>query len=431
VSGFELVLLGLALPLLGLAVLELVIRHSLVGVSLILGLFAAQLVLPILTTYRVGPVNVFANDIGYGLLLVASVARMLRLNRLSWQQRVLLVFFVVGAVSVLRGIPEFGINGAVNEARKFINLSSAGLYFSTLVPTRALLDRIAWAWMGLAGLLVLVAVARMGGFFGGAGQFAAQGRPLDSNETLIVAQAGFIALGAIRQGWTRFPAVLGPVFLGAVILLRHRTVWILVLIAFLVYLATHADVARKVLGALTVAVLVLSGLLVTVFDAGDTQLTEQLAESATYVDTFDWRTEGWISLLQDRRASEVDVVLGAPFGTGFARQVGTRIVDVSPHNLYLETYLRLGLLGLGLWLLLLGRSAAALRRNDGRGGLLPNRVLLVLVTTQLVYSLAYDLRTVQGLLFGLVLAAASAAMASAATAGGSPVDGRQEDLLAS
>lgn len=77
-------------------------------------------------------------------------------------------------------------------------------------------------------------------------------------------------------------------------------------------------------------------------------------------------------------------------------------------------------------LLLLGRSVAVLRRDDGRGGLLPNRVLLVLVTTQLVYSLAYDLRTVQGLLFGLVLAAASAAMVASSPTEGAP--GQAEEL---
>lgn len=403
-TPFELGLLAVAVPIVALGAAELTLRRTVIGAGLAVVVFAVQLVFP-LPSISLG-MRLAPNDIVYGLLLVAALLRIMRSGVLSWQQRILLLIFAVGMVAVVRGAPEFGVSGATNEARKFIYWTGGALYVSTLAPRRALLDRIGLLWLLLAGLLTIVGLLRMVGLLPGAEQeFASQGRPLDSNETLIIAQGGFIALATLRHGMNRFPGWLAPIFLAMVVLMRHRTVWIVALVALVVFVATHMDVARRLLGLLVAGVLVTIVLLVTVFDAGETRATEQLAQSATYVDTFEWRVEGWASLLTARRATEVDLVLGAPFGSGWRRVVDGRLVDVSPHNWYLELFLRVGAVGLAAFLILMGRAVLALRIDDGRGGMLSNHVLLILLTTQLVYFLAYDPRTVQSLVSGLCLCA--------------------------
>jgi hypothetical protein len=403
-SPFELALLAVAVPILALAVAEVTIRRTMAGLVVAGGLYAVLLVYDI-PAISIG-LNVTPNDVVYGLLLGAGGLRLLRTDTLSWQQRVLLVLFAVGVASIVRGASHFGVDSAVNEARKFIYFTGGALYVSTLVPRRHFLDRAAWLWLILATLLAAVGLLRMAGILGSGGEgFASQDRPLDSHQALIIAQGGFIGLAALREGGNRFAGLLAPIFLAMVVLTRHRTVWVVVLVGLVVYVATHLELARKALGLIVAGAVVTAVLLVTVFDAGETRTTEQLAQTATYVDTFDWRLEGWMSLLTDRRATEVDIVLGEPFGAGFERIVEGRLVDVSPHNWYIELYLRVGLLGLAAFLLLVSRAAMELRHDDGRGGLLPNRVLLVLLATHLVYFLAYDPRHVQGLMLGLFLCA--------------------------
>jgi hypothetical protein len=87
------------------------------------------------------------------------------------------------------------------------------------------------------------------------------------------------------------------------------------------------------------------------------------------------------------------------------------VVDVSPHNFYVESYLRIGILGLGTLLLLYW---VALRgpRDKHRvvlqaPGQLSHNVLQTVVGVQLLYYLSYSPGMTQAMLLGLGCAAAT------------------------
>ena len=134
--------------------------------------------------------------------------------------------------------------------------------------------------------------------------------------------------------------LLGPVLL----LLQHRTVWVVTLLGLLWLFRGQTRLLRRfvIAGA---ALTVLGGiLLATAFR--DDFVMESLQDSATNPDTFIWRVGGWYQLIFLRNANLFHFLLGDPFGTGFSRVIGGFRVDVNPHNFYVGIYLRFGLLGL-------------------------------------------------------------------------------------
>jgi O-antigen ligase len=105
------------------------------------------------------------------------------------------------------------------------------------------------------------------------------------------------------------------------------------------------------------------------------------------------------------------VLVGLPFGSGWERTLpsGHTIEShISPHNFYLETFLRTGAIGL---LLMLALYYLALRASARRGPapddgqLLSPSVLFVVIAVQLLYYITYTPDTAQAMLFGLGCAA--------------------------
>lgn len=128
--------------------------------------------------------------------------------------------------------------------------------------------------------------------------------------------------------------------------------------------------------------------------------------------TFEWRVEGWRLLLRDSGPQGLEqVAVGKPFGEGWVRQMSGSLVEVSPHNFYVEAYLRVGTVGLAAFLLLYvmalrGGGMAKEWRPPEPAGSLPKSVLQTLVGVQLLYYLTYSPDIVQAMLLGLGCAAA-------------------------
>jgi hypothetical protein len=91
---------------------------------------------------------------------------------------------------------------------------------------------------------------------------------------------------------------------------------------------------------------------------------DQFTESATNSQTWVWRVNGWLELLQGDDGNVATVLVGKSMGSGFWRvdpQSG-RTVTVQAHNEYVADYLRIGSIGLGLLLFLFFRPLAKLWR---------------------------------------------------------------------
>jgi len=426
-----LVVLGFA-GVAGLAALDLIIRRSAAGAALVMGVSVAAVAWPTPIQVSLGPLTVFLTDVAAGLLAVATVARFLRAPRLTRPQWLLLAVGAVAVLSLARGVLAFGVEPAVNEFRRWLALLAGALYFSTVEPVRAWYDRIALVW--LAGVAALVALALLrwaalavgvsGGILGEGGSV----RVLDAAQALVIAQAFFVVLPWWRRHESPYLRHAAPALLAVVVLLQHRTVWA-VLVAGVALLAVRRGALDRQVVAMVGVSLLLGALLgLLLLDGADVTLTEQLSGSATNADTFLWRYEGWAELLQ--RAGQdgglVGRIIGLPIGSGWRRFVEGGYVEVSPHNFYLETYLRLGAVGLAALVALLaltlrtrlrdpgpaaGAAAAGHDPVDGSGpgGLLGNDVLLVLTVSMLVFWITYAPDLTQALLLGLVTAAVPAA----------------------
>ena len=70
--------------------------------------------------------------------------------------------------------------------------------------------------------------------------------------------------------------------------------------------------------------------------------------------TFEWRTEGWSTLLEGWSGSPLNWIIGEPFGSGFARDVSGDLVasTTDPHNFYIMTLLRTGVIGMLAFIIL-------------------------------------------------------------------------------
>jgi hypothetical protein len=412
------VLLGLG-AVAGLALVEATLRRSDIGALLVLGLMVLQEASVVSLSVDGDPVRVVARDLLFLVLLTAASARLLRIERFGTAQRLLLAFGMLVGWSVLRGAAEFGIPPAVNEARNYLLFTATVLYFSTVEPRRELLDRIGWIWLCAAAALSALALIRWvgngagltDGLFGSGGSI----RVLHSATTLIIAQGALIAVPLLAEPHRR-PSVrfLAPVFLAFVLVLQHRTVWVVTLAAIVYLLFREQRLAARAVPAFVLGLAVFAALVFTVFGDGQAGIAEQLTDSAQSTGTFQWRMDGWSALVTESGPDGLaEFIAGQPFGGGWARTMPNgHVVEVSPHSFYVEPFLRVGTAGLAILILLYGialRSALKSSRSRPLTGpvpLLRPNVVHAALAAQLIYYVTYTPDASQALLLGLGLAVA-------------------------
>jgi hypothetical protein len=403
--------------LLGLALVEVVIRRSDVGAALVIAVLILGEVTPHLDlSIMTNPVRVGPNDLVVIVLLTAAVARLLRARRVAPVHWLIVAFLILIIWSIARGAGPFGFPAAVAEGRKYLQFISALLYFSTVEFRRELLDRFGKLWLIFAIVLCAVTVARWVGNAAGvtSGFFAGYSsvRVIPAAMTLVLAQAAIVAFPLLSQRDRPFARLLTPTLLAFVLLLQHRTVWIATAGGVFYLLWRERTLAKRAFAVLAVALGIIGALSFTVFDDEQGEIREQLSSSAQSTGTLEWRYDGWIALLEDSgpRNTE-DLLAGLPFGTGWTRVLSPgRVVDVSPHNFYLETFLRTGALGVALLLAVYVLSLRATNRSDRRQisrGLLSPSFLHVVVAMQLVFYITYSPDFAQAMLLGLAASVAA------------------------
>ncbi len=417
----------------GLALLEVTIRRSDVGASLVLGLLLLRETGFVDMGVAAGPVRIQATDLVFVVLFAAAVARLLRMDRSTTTQRLLITIGLLTIWALVRGTGPFGIPAAVNEARQFLWFTGSALYFATVEPRRELLDRIGRLWLAAAVMLAVIALIRWvgntaglsGGFFGRDDDL----RVLPAAMTLIISQAAMLSFPFIvdrTAGWRRY---LAPGLLVLIVVLQHRTVWVVTAVGALLLCRRERAIARRAVTLLLSVIVLFTALAFALFDDAEIQLTDQLATSAQSTATFEWRLEGWRALLTDTGPEGVEeVVAGKPFGSGYERTLPNgRTVSghISPHNYYVEAVLRVGVAGLLLLVLIYAialRGTSAVSRSGSVGaGLLTPTVLHVMIAVQLVFYVTYAPDMSQAMLLGL-----GCAVASGDTAGARPVPHRTE-----
>jgi hypothetical protein len=361
----------------------------------------------------IGGINVTVPDVLCAFLAFIAVFRFARglpsIDRRLWWPFALVAGTLL--ISYGRGLAGFGLQHATNEFREFFYFLTA-LTYAMSFP----FDRLGrhLPLIGVLGgvLLMVIAVLR----------FSSHGididhRPLPSYGALAIGEAFFLGWfwlrGTRNRGLWQWLVIS---FLPFAFFMLHRSVW-MCLLAGLIGLILADPPGRKKLVTIIVFGGAFAALIVGIFlrDKVVNGLDAAVKETTTEDSTFMWRVEGWVALLTpDTGVPGVDLLLGRPMGSGYARKLGDSVLDtgeidagVIPHNYYVSMLLRGGIIGLAAFLLLYYRLFRALlhaKRDDPDDGAWP--CFLIILGVQLVYYIPYSADFIQGLLLGGAIALA-------------------------
>jgi len=375
---------------------------------LIMGVFLIESLLGVGgISMGLGQFNILAMDLLSLFIMITAGVRLIFSSR--WGRPSILLVFMFGILllfSWLRGVGLFGVEKSTNALRAYFYFFAALLFTISLRYSADLFSRFV-LWFGACGwALIAIALVRWGLVALGVAsslEWVSVGGFM--TRVLNATQAFFLLQVLILNGYTRrepqkifLPRLLPYVFLPAILVLQHRTVWgALVFVAILILF-----LERKIGGIFAAGMLTLVGLAVLIF-GGFTLSADMLAGTAFDLGTFTWRLQNWLLLLDPKRfQSTLDIFIGQPFGIGYVRYApgSEYAVTVSAHNLYLQTFLNIGGLGLACLLTLYGYAIIKLWRL--RRSYI-SRGFIALLAAQLVYGIGYSMSYEQGFILGLAL----------------------------
>jgi len=395
-------------------------RFSVLAPLLILLVFLWEAFAMSLTKVSLGILNVYPQDAVFVILATVGIARLAMRNKFTYMHMLWLFLGLLMLASFARGVAIHGFEAAGVELREFFYFFAGALYFMTFPTSSQHLKRLSQAWLYAAGALFLLALFRLaaGGLGLGIHQpwmEAGHGgfRVLNAAQTFFLFQAFLISLYLkfapdSSRVWRSFSGVLLPV----VVLLQHRTVWVVALITTMVAAFQQGKIRRRVAYILTGAVVAgaIFGLVAfgenmsKVPDALNASVDEAINKSDS---TFMWRVEGWSGLLAERSTfGYSDYLFGKPFGSGYVRKVWNIERTETPHNYYIQTFLRLGVFGLIALLCTYAILISRLAQSGSRkvGGYFSGRLVYILLITQLIFFIAYSPSYEQGIILGLAMA---------------------------
>lgn len=387
--------------------------------ALILGLLVETMA-PEQTLFQAG-LQIYVGDLVSLMLLTTVIVGFTR-RPLPITQGPFLIWLTFGAVMLASfgaGLGPFG-KTAGTELRPNFYFWTAGLFCCTANFDEAQLRRIArWCVWG-AYALIGVALFRWAGvlvgllprsfvYLGAVNEF----RPVGSPAAFCLAAAGLVQVMLWLRGtgtrWSGFHAIA---FIGAVIILQHRSVWTAFLVGMLYLLIQERrHLPRRLpllfgfalLACASISLAVAFGLLDTLFE----RLVESIVSIGGRSSTFTARVDGWERLMGEWMDSSVrTILLGFPYGTGFRRVIGGIVIEFAPHNFYFDMLLRVGIVGCALFLLATSIATVhSLRAKvDSEFEYVLTRGLGLMLIASTVYYLAYPAFDVNGAVTGLALA---------------------------
>lgn len=217
-------------------------------------------------------------------------------------------------------------------------------------------------------------------------------RPVTAAVALIML-IGLVVVLLDGRRWTMLKCGLASWLAVSVVLAQHRSVWVAAAVAGILLVRAFAGRSRTPLAAGVVAAMGVGMAGGAVAIAVRSQ--QQLAVSASYTGSLDWRIQNWIEKLSIER-SYAQWLFGSAFGPTPLNDGSTNILfEYSSHNMYVETIAVLGLVGLGLLVLVI---VGAIRGSKSAA---PERVVF---GSLLAYGLFYQWPGAAWLMVGVCVA---------------------------
>ena len=274
-------------------------------------------------------------------------------------------FIAVFAFSLIRGMLLFGVIPVSNEGRSYIGELLSLLYFTSIPTDTVTIRKFVRAYLIFGSILVGIAILHYLGLNVGASYeaFAIDSAEVAKDRALPAAAAFSIALCFIFSiGWIthrrsrRFFAILPAVFVGMVVLLQHRTVWVVLLVCVTLLPFIDRAVTRRLIPIGILAGIIALCLALWVYGTSSTA-SNQFEDSTTNLGTWGWRVDTWDSLLSDDEQTFISVVAGRSMGTPMLHYDPIqRVYEEAPvHSEYVNLYMRAGIIGLVSFLVFLIR----------------------------------------------------------------------------
>jgi len=361
-------------------------------------------------------ITVYPADLLFVLLAASAIIRYLTVRRIRDLPKIWLVFIALLLANAIYGLVKFKTAAGV-EFRPYFYFLVAVSYFASFADTARGRSAVVNNWLLLSLGIAVLAIYRWSMMGLGLEEYAyldttggVSGRVINSSEALILTGAlvmlayGLLG-GIVSKAWLWLLPLVFIVIVGS----QQRTVWVCTLFAIgLIFLLERGRSGRfaAVLFVL-VSLLAVAGLL----GGGHLeQATQTVAGAAagglnTTGGTFvGGRVESWKELLRDySHSGPISMLVGKPFGSGFARVVQGQELTYAPHNHYIEILLRAGAIGLCLYVAIYGLVMTTLIRERESKQLGYTRMLWVLLAVQLIFSITYTPNYVQAILLGMAL----------------------------
>ena len=325
-------------------------------------------------------------------------------------------YVLLFAWSFIRGCNENGLLAAANEARGFVPSLAAMLYFSSAPFEEQSLHRFVKLYLLFGtGLCVVMLLAVLGVPVGATLNLSPDdNRVLPSNAAAALAICAFFALARATYSSQRIVSfVWTGIFLTAAIVLRHRTVWMMLLAGTVALLFVDGRLFRRIV---PIAFFASTAVAVLVFVGGATQVVAsqgEFAQSLSNSETWQWRVNGWEGFLLDTDQTPLTALAGKPMGSGWWRidPESHLLQTAPPHSELVTEYLRVGGLGLLLVVLFACRPLWVMWRDGGiDGGAYPSAsIWFAVVLMTLVYGVTYSIEPESYALVGIASAMAAGA----------------------
>jgi hypothetical protein len=284
-----------------------------------------------------------------------------RLGRISSRLGILVIplmtLDLIGLISLVRGILEFGIQQAVNESRTDIGFLSAlsWLCYMTVVlrPTPQAMRKLVIVGVCLVTAVELVNVIKYG--IGSANDFITiedgsvhTARPIMNVQALfLILSIPILLLTKNRDAKQKFTSLALSIFaFFAVVVSQQRSVLIsgIIMVIFMLFFRKTRIFALAVTSTTAAAAsIVLFG------GESTSQIRATFLASASNQSTLIARSGSWAEYLDSFFNSDLlNQIIGSPYGSGWGRYDGGSGLwaEFNPHNWYIILILRFGAIGL-------------------------------------------------------------------------------------
>jgi hypothetical protein len=366
-----------------------------------------------------GPIEIYMQDLLCMSLFAVAMLRLgwrnLRIPRLLYAALAFQLLLV--AASFIRGAAVFGVERAGLEVREMYGFWGVTLYFASFNLTPRRLAVVTKLCIGAAVVVAVVAMVRLatGAVVGStADEYEGMMRVVTASDALWMAQAAIAVLYLAREPksptWMSFLS-MGLFFM--TLAMRHRTDMIVVLAAMLCMLVIERRNLKRAANIVYATAMLTVVLIVATYlglsQSLGTEAVKNVGDQVANSGTAEWRLEGWIALVEKQLRSPVETAIGVPFGGGYEREMKSNdgaVLSGAPHNFYVSTFVRTGILGLLAFVcmygLLLGHYWRRVRLRAA--GVFGTTVFIPILLTHLLYYITYGAPVEQGLLLGSILA---------------------------